>query len=266
MIRLNLLSPDFILGKILVMGKAIADLIVLLARSPSKKNLRLARMILRVKPRFTMVKNNNLIHLYHLVQEVDRLNVSGDIVECGVWNGGSAAVMGLAHVKGPNPRPRVLWLFDSFKGLPPPDERDGEGEKKGYFEEWNKGDIAKVKKIFEILGLGLENVKIFPGWFEETLPRAPVKRIAILHIDADWYKSVKTALEAFYDKVVPGGFVVLDDYGYWKGCTQALQDFFSDHGIEPGTITEMGQSGAYFQKTHFGVFEKPKSVEAGKRK
>jgi len=246
--RVKLFSPDFTPGKVLVTAKAIADIIILAVQKPSKKTLHFARMILKVKPRFTMVKNKNLINLYHLVQEADRLNLPGDIVECGVWNGGSAAFMAVAHAEGPNPRLRTLWLFDSFEGLPRPDERDGEEERKAYFEEWNKGDIEKVKQVFKKMGLGLEKVKIVPGWFEQTLTTTPVGPIALLHIDADWYSSVKMALEAFYDRVVPEGFVILDDYGYWKGCTQALQDFLFEHEKAQVRIEPMGRDGGYFQK------------------
>jgi O-methyltransferase len=246
--RVKLFSPDFTPGRVLVIAKAIVDILVLGVQRPSKKTFQFARMILKVKPRFTMVKNKNLINLYHLVQEADRLHLPGDIVECGVWNGGSAAFMAVADAEGPNPRLRTLWLFDSFEGLPRPDERDGEEERKAYFAEWNKGDMEKVKQVFKKMGLGLEKVKIVPGWFEQTLTATPMGPIALLHIDADWYSSVKTALEAFYDKVVPGGFVILDDYGYWKGCTQALQDFLSEHESAQVRIERMGREGGYFQK------------------
>ncbi len=246
--RLKLFSPDFTPGKVLITAKAIADTIVLGLQKPSKESLRFARMILKVKPRFTMVTNKNLINLYYLVQEADRLNLPGDIVECGVWNGGSAAFMAVAGAEGPHPGLRTLWLFDSFEGLPRPDERDGDEERRAYFKEWNKGNAERVREIFKRMGLGLEKVKIVPGWFEQTLATTPVRSIALLHIDADWYSSVKTALEAFYDKVVPGGFVILDDYGYWKGCTQALRDFFSEHEIAHVRIKQMGREGGYFQK------------------
>lgn len=246
--RAKLFSPDFSLGKILVMAKALADIIGLCLRSPSKKTLRIAQIILKVKPRFTMVKNNNLINLYNLVQEVNKQDLHGDIVECGVWNGGSAAVMGVASVGGPCPRPRTIWLFDSFQGLPRPSEKDGEVERRFYFNELNKGSIERVKQILGRLDLRLENIKIIPGWFEQTLSSAPINKIALLHIDADWYNSVKIVLDKFYDRVVPGGFIVLDDYGYWVGCNRALQDFFLVRGIKNVPIKQISRGGAYFQK------------------
>jgi O-methyltransferase len=245
---IKLLAPDFAIGRILMMAKAVAEIIVLLVRHPSKQSLRFARIILQVKPRFTMVANSNLIDLYRLVQEANKLGLPGDIVECGVWNGGSAAMMGVASAEGQYARPRVMWLFDSFQGLPCPTERDGDLERKSYFADWNIGDPEKVKQIFGKLGLGLENVRIVPGWFEVTLTTVPMQTIAVLHIDADWYDSVKTVLEVLYDKVVPGGFIILDDYGYWKGCTQAWHDFLSEHEIENVSIRRNGQAGAFLQK------------------
>src|SRR5437867_678284 len=123
----KLLAPDFISGKILVTGKAIFDIIALLVSNPSKQSLKFARLILQVKPTYTMVKNKNLINLYNLVKMVNSLNLHGDIVECGVWNGGSAATMGVACMedKSLSNGARNLWLFDSFQGLPLPGERDG---------------------------------------------------------------------------------------------------------------------------------------------
>jgi len=68
-------------------------------------------------------------------------------------------------------------------------------------------------------------VHIVAGWFHETLPRAPIAQVALLHIDADWYESVKACLERFYDALAPGALVVLDDYHEWPGCRAAFEDF-----------------------------------------
>src|SRR5262245_53565704 len=122
----KLLAPDFALGKILVFRKAIADSLRLLITRPSVESLRFARIMLQVKPQHTMVTNKNLLTLYRLVQRANNVNLPGDIVECGVWNGGSAAIMGLANqVHTRNSLNRMIWLFDSFQGLPPATEKDG---------------------------------------------------------------------------------------------------------------------------------------------
>jgi O-methyltransferase len=246
---LKLISPDFALGKLLTFLRALYNLFILILAYPSRRSLRIASIVLRVKPRFTMVTSKNLISLYNLVQRVDNLQLPGDIVECGVWNGGSAVVMGAAQVDGGNQAPcRTMWLFDSFQGLPLPGEKDGVAEQVSYFEGWCKGEPGKVEQAFEMLGVPMDHVKITPGWFEETLHTAPIDQISILHVDADWYDSIKVVLDTFYDKVVKGGFVVFDDYGYWKGCERAIADYFVEHGITGVTMKQTDHGGAYFQK------------------
>ncbi len=195
-----------------------------------------------------MVKSKNLVNLYSLIERVNAMNLDGDIVECGVWNGGSAAFMAFADNHGKNGRNRAIWLFDSFAGLPRPGTNDGAAENQHYFEGLNKGSTQQVKKAFAKLGVSLDRVRIQPGWFSSTLKRAAIERIVVLHIDADWYDSVMSVLDAYYHKVIPGGFVVLDDYGYWDGCTRALNDFMAQHNLEGITLKQADSTGAYFQK------------------
>lgn len=245
----RLTTPDFMLGKLLVAARSLVEILAMLIVRPSRQSIRFAMLILRVKPRFTMVRNINLINLYNLVKRANHLCLEGDIVECGVWNGGSAAVMGAACIDDVRQTSRRnIWLFDSFQGLPAPGDKDGAIEKNAYFDGWNKGDMLKVRRIFDEIGFPSGNLRIIPGWFETTLKTAPVNRIAVLHVDADWYNSVKEVLEAFYDKVVPGGFIALDDYGLWQGCRQAVTDYLAEHGIKGVAIVPVGQDGAYFQK------------------
>jgi O-methyltransferase len=245
----KLTTSDFITGKILVTGKAILDLLVLLLRQPSWQSLKFARLVMQVKPRYTMVKNGSLENLYRLVQAANAQDLAGDIVECGVWNGGSAAVMGVACREDSRyVSARTIWLFDSFQGLPAPGARDGETEKKAFFKGWNKGGTENVVRVFKKVGFPSAQIRIVPGWFDATLKTAAVDRIAVLHIDADWYDSVKLVLDAFYDKVVPGGFLVFDDYGLWQGCRQAVTDFCVERGIDGAVIKRVGPHQAYFQK------------------
>ena len=246
----KLRAPDFVLGKIIVVTKTIADCFRQLLQRPDKESIWFARLMLTIKPRFTMVTNKNLMTLYRLVERINNLNLPGDIVECGVWNGGSAAVMGLANeATSGRIGDRRIWLFDSFQGVPPATERDGPVERKSYFEGWNKGDISKVKQVFAKLEVSLDRVTIVPGWFQDTLRTASVEHVAILHIDADWYDSVKIVLDMFYDKVVPGGFVILNDYNTWEGCNHALNDFLTERHLTNIAITEVEPTtGAYFQK------------------
>jgi O-methyltransferase len=250
----KLTAPDFLIGKILVTAKSLVDIAALLIAHPSRQSVKLACLIMRVKPRFTMVKNSNLINLYRLVKKANTLRLAGDIVECGVWNGGSAAVMGVACREDSRyASARTIWLFDSFQGLPAPGTRDGETEKKAFFKGWNKGDTENVRRVFKNVGFPDTQIRIVPGWFDATLKTAAVDRIAVLHVDADWYDSVKLVLDAFYDKVVPGGFLVFDDYGLWQGCRQAVTDFFVERDIDGAVIKRVGPHQAYFQKATASV-------------
>lgn len=244
----KLTSSDTFTGRLLVVGKATLDIGGLLLKHPSRQTWQWARLIFKVKPRYTMVKNAHLLRLSQCVQDVNRRQLPGDLVECGVWNGGSAAFMAVAdRVDRPGPS-RAMWLFDSFQGLPRPTDKDGEFERRSYFMGWTKGSVENVQHIFTRLHISLERVSIVPGWFNETLPITTVETIALLHIDADWYDSVMTVLQCLYDRVVPGGFVVLDDYGFWQGCQQAVRDFFIAHELDLALIRPIDKAGAYFQK------------------
>jgi O-methyltransferase len=245
----RLIAPDFFLGRLLSMIRALFDVTVLLLREPSKRSLRITALAFRLKPRFTMVTTRNLVALYNLIQELDQCSLPGAIVECGVWNGGSAAMMAAASADRAYPAGRrAMWLFDSFEGLPPPSNKDTLAEQSDYFQGWCKGEIENVKRAFNELGLSLDRVEIVRGWFDQTLPFASVPGIALLHIDADWYDSVKLVLDTFYDRVAPGGYVMLDGYGYWQGCNRAVADFFQERGLRDVHMTQTARGGAYFQK------------------
>lgn len=187
----------------------------------------------------TMVVPSSLAALYRLVREIDRRGIEGDLVECGTWNGGSGAV--IAHAARLNGgKARHLWLFDSFRGLPPTTEEDGR------IAQAHVGtlvaDPGRVREVLGRVGTPDQQVHIVPGWFRETLPSASIERIALIHIDADWYDSVKLCLEHFYDRISPNGVVVLNDYGAWQGAKRAVDEFIVQHQlkvrlkwVDPGT-------------------------------
>ncbi len=165
-----------------------------------------------VRPRYSMVPAARLRLLYDLSKRITREGVRGDIVECGVYNGGSAAIMAAAQSGSKDAR--TVWLFDSFEGLPPPTEQDGTYEREHYYKGWCGGTAEKVEEIFQRFRLPRERLRIVQGWFENTFPKTVPNMgpIALLHIDADWYESVKICLETLYPKVVSGGYIELDDY------------------------------------------------------
>jgi O-methyltransferase len=188
-------------------------------------------VLARIRP-FTMLSYRRLSALYDLGASLSRSDVPGAIVECGVWNGGSAAV--LAQAARDHGEERDVWLFDSWEGLPEPDDIDttvlGTRREKG----WNLGSEDAVRELFfRRLTFDPARVHLVKGWFEETLPRfrAAAGPISLVHLDGDWYRSTRIALEQLYDLVVPGGIVAVDDYGHWKGARKAVDEFIAERSL-----------------------------------
>jgi O-methyltransferase len=176
----------------------------------------------------TMCSNARLRGLYRALHYVENRHIVGDVVECGSAKGGSAALMALTlrQLKAG----RKLWLFDTFEGLPAPSSEDPDFELADLFTGTCIGTLNEVRELFTRLEV-LEGVEFVKGLFQEVLPVTPVPPIAVLHIDGDWYESVRVCLEFLYDKVVPCGLIQLDDYGYWKGARKAVDEFFDQRGI-----------------------------------
>ena len=249
-------TPDSMLGRLLLLARAAFELPIALFKTPWKRSMRLARLILRVIPTYTMVSPTRLATLYELAERASAMEVPGDIVECGSWNGGSAAVMAVASREGvPPASPRHVWVFDSFQGFPPAKGQDGTEARAAVPQGWLTGDADKVRAIMRRFQIPSDEVTVVPGWFDETLPAAEISQIVLLHIDADRYHSVKRVLETFYEKVVEGGVVVIDDYYLWEGCRKAVDDFFSEQHIRDvalrrfgGTTPWSGGIAVYFEK------------------
>lgn len=206
---------------------------------------------------YTMVSAKRLSNIYRLAESAEKQKIPGAFAECGVWKGGCSAVM--AFIAKKYLSGRKLWLFDSFEGLPEPTEEDGQaakgyarGRAEGKLSAINEcvGPLEDVKKIFfELLDINPAEVIISKGWFQNTLPveKHRIGKIAILRLDGDWYASTKTCLENLYDNVVPGGYVVIDDYVHWAGCKKAVDEFLAKKNITAKLIT-IDETGVYFQK------------------
>ena len=179
----------------------------------------------------TMCSTARLSALHRAVQQVVANNVPGDIVECGTARGGSAALMGLT-LKQLGVTDRTLWLFDTFEGLPAPTADDPDQEIAGLYTGTCLGTIEDVTASLQRLGI-YSQAKLVKGLFDETLPVTDVKKIAVLHIDGDWYGSVKSCLVHLYDKVSVGGVIQFDDYGYWAGARKAVDEFFAGRSVVP---------------------------------
>jgi hypothetical protein len=182
-----------------------------------------ARLYQAVRP-YTMSGNRRLRGLYTAVEQVVAGNIPGDVVECGTARGGSAALLGLAlketHAE------RTLWVFDTFAGIPPPTSADPDQEIAALYTGDFRGDLGEVQELFRRLGI-LDRARLVKGLFQDTVPRSDVGPIAVLHLDGDWYDSVKVCLDHLYDRVSPGGVIQIDDYGHWEGARKAVDEFIS---------------------------------------
>ena len=167
----------------------------------------------------TLMPASRLARLWDIAAEVSSLD--GAVVECGTYKGGSAFVLASRL------RNKPIWLFDSWEGCPSSSEFDidisGRLGQKGDFEA-SFDEFNKFLRHFPNQG---KNVTAVRGWFENTLPtyKTRIGKISLLHLDGDWYESTKTCLECLFERVVDGGFIIIDDYGYWSGCRKAVDEF-----------------------------------------
>jgi hypothetical protein len=125
---------------------------------------------------------------------------------------------------------RPLWVFDTFEGSPEPTEADPDWKIARSYAGKCRGDIEKVKSLFRNVGI-LESSRIVKGLFQDTIHKADVSQIAVLHLDGDWYESVRVCLDRLYDRVSPGGVIQIDDYGYWAGARRAVDEFMKRKGV-----------------------------------
>lgn len=185
----------------------------------------------------SMIGIHRLNNAQECIETVVAENIAGDIIETGAWRGGSAIVM-RGVLKSLNATDRTIWVADSFKGFPASDNpADNEVDLASFSEGgpldlWLSVPRKRVEATFERYGLLDDQVRFLEGWFEDTLPAAPIESLSVLRLDGDLYKSTMDVLETLYHKVSPGGFVIVDDYGTWPQCRAAVEEFRSREKIE----------------------------------
>ena len=105
----------------------------------------------------------------------------------------------------------------------------------------------QVRENFRRLDIDLARVRFLEGWLRDTLPLAPIQRIAVLRLDGDLYESTMDTLTHLYPKVSAGGFVIVDDHGAFPPCAEAVTDYRRDHGIQ-GPLVTIDWTGVYWRK------------------
>jgi hypothetical protein len=196
------------------------------------------RIITDVKP-WTMTSPEKLYALILATRHVVRHKIPGDVVECGVWRGGSmqAVAKTLLELDATD---RDLYLFDTFEGMPPPTpedlRRDGQRAEDMLARTtkdnpvWAAAGLDDVQDGMSKVGYPLERIHYVPGMVEDTTPGQAPDQISILRLDTDWYASTKHELEHLYSRLSPGGVLLLDDYGWWQGSRKAVDEFLDITG------------------------------------
>ena len=196
----------------------------------------------------SMIGQARMRQLQHAAEQVIAEGIPGDFIETGVWRGG-ACILLRAVLEAWGVRDRRVWVADSFAGLPPPDAARYPADAGQILHTYPALAVsaATVRANFARYGLLDEQVEFLEGWFRDTLPRAPIDRLAILRLDGDLYESTIDALSALYDKVSVGGFVIIDDYVMFPCCREAVEDFRAERGIvDP--IVDIDGSGAFWRR------------------
>jgi len=177
--------------------------------------------------------------LQFCVQSVLADDIPGDLIETGVWRGGATMLM-RAILKAHDVTNRIVWVADSFEGLPEPDPVERPLEAKAHagpimsqlFNHFAVG-LEDVQRNFKAYGLLDDNVRFLKGWFKDTLPTAPIQKLAVMRLDGDYYESTRDALVNLYHRLSIGGYVIIDDYGEetWTYCRKAVEEFRDAMGI-----------------------------------
>ncbi|MCU1447876.1 MAG: putative O-methyltransferase [Acidimicrobiales bacterium] len=195
----------------------------------------------------TMVGLRRLENLKLCIEQAFADGVPGDLIETGVWRGGSCIFMrGVLAALGDTER--TVWVADSFEGLPRPNPAypADDGNRLWTYEELAVS-LTQVQANFAKYGLLDDQVQFLPGWFDVTLPAAPIEALAVLRLDGDMYGSTIDVLNALYPKLSVGGFAIIDDYGGLESCRQAVEDYRAAHAISE-RIHTIDWTGVYWRR------------------
>jgi O-methyltransferase len=199
---------------------------------------------------YTMTSDDKMYALYGATHYIARAGIPGDIVECGVWRGGSSMLAALT-LQEAGQVGRAIWLYDTFDGMPPPSERDNDRHgvkaadvlcaferEAGVNNPWAYATLADVQQ--NMAQTQYPTVNYVVGKVEDTIPDRAPARISLLRLDTDWYESTRHELEHLYPRLESGGILLIDDYGWWSGARQAVDEYFAQ---TPVFLARVGTEG-----------------------
>jgi hypothetical protein len=185
------------------------------------------------------VSYERFLSLYQALQYISKNKIKGDIVECGVFKGGSAMFI-CFFLKFFLVNNKKIWLYDTYEGMSAPSKVDidlNNKKAKDFLKEkkienlnnvWAYSPLSYVKKNIKITNFDQKKCLFIKGKVENTLKMNKPKSISLLRLDTDFYKSTKAELDNLYNLIIPGGIIIVDDYGHWKGCKLAVDQFFKN--------------------------------------
>lgn len=184
----------------------------------------------------TMTSPERLISLMRTVEYLEGNGIDGDIVECGVFRGGSVMAASL-RLMDLGATDRDLYLYDTFEGMPTPGAEDidvhGQSAAEPFTQlqlsetssNWARAALDEVQENVFGTGYPRHRFHFVQGMVEDTLPKVLPERIALLRLDTDWYESTRHELEHLFPRLVPGGVLIIDDYGHFQGAAKAVDEY-----------------------------------------
>jgi O-methyltransferase len=187
----------------------------------------------------TMTSIERMYALYNATRYLLDNDLPGDMVECGVWRGGSVMLMALTLLRGGDTS-RDLWLYDTFDGMTRPGPEDvqtmtgraaadilNEHVRTEEDPFWGVSPRDRVEAAVRTTGYPVERFRFVEGDVMSTLPASVPDTIALLRLDTDWYESTRRELEHLYPRLTHGGVLLIDDYGYWRGAKKAADEYLA---------------------------------------
>jgi O-methyltransferase len=216
----------------------------------------------------TQVSFPAICNLEAVARDVVSRRTAGAFVECGTWRGGAIGYWARSYLRnGGLPERSTIFGFDSFQGMPQMTQEDGDAVAR-WLHGKALGNLAPAvlqgaltpvglnvateddcRSVLAASGFPASHVSIVKGWFQDTLAahKSKMGLIAVLRLDGDFYQSTRYCLETLYDQVVPGGAVIIDDYGAFPGCKQAVDEFLVERAIA-AHLVYVDESVRFFHK------------------
>jgi hypothetical protein len=183
---------------------------------------------------YTLTGPLRTVSLMRALEYLVRQRIPGDIVECGVWKGGSmmAAARALLRLQETS---RRLWLYDTFTGMSAPTAEDVSvcniSADEDYKGTYLRVGLDQVRSAVLSTGYPQEQIRFVEGKVEDTIPAQIPEQIALLRLDTDWYESTRHELVHLFPRLVRGGVLIIDDYGHWQGARKASDEYFTANNI-----------------------------------